>query len=600
MRMNTRVWPNRQWLACLLLAPGLALAAPFAYITNSLSSTVSVIDTASNAVVATIGVGLGPAGVAVNLAGTRVYVSNLASNSLSVVDTATNAVIATTLVGATPSGVAVNAIGTRVYVANSDSNNVSVIDTATNAVVATIAVGKYPVGVAVSPSGSRIYVANSDSNSISVIDAATNAVVATIPFNSSPQAIAVDPAGARLYVTADSVSVIDTATNSAVGSIVVGTSPVGVVVNAAGTRAYVANGESNNVSVIDTVVNTVVATVTVGATPVGLAVNRSGTRVYVANFGSNNVSVLDAGTNNVIATIGVGLSPLALGQFIGPDVVTPPTGPELNQHGLTGSWYEPATNGQGAEIEVFPDLVAPGTGSVQVSWFTFDTVAGGADRQRWYTLSGNVVSGQPSAALTIYQNTGGNFNAPPITNGVPVGTATLSFDTCASGQLSYHFNDGRAGNIPLTRITQNVTCSMTSARPTNADFALSGNWYSALTSGQGFTAEVNPINASVFVPWYTYAPAGAGAGVAGQRWYTALGAYTPGSRSIPVDIFETIGGVFDALPAPPGVKVGTGTLAFQSCSTATFNFNFTGGSSSGASGTIALTRIGPVPAGCVY
>jgi hypothetical protein len=75
---------------------------------------------------------------------------------------------------------------------------------------------------------------------------------------------------------------------------------------------------------------------------------------------------------------------------------------------------------------VFPDLVAPGTGSAQLSWFTFDTAVGGAERQRWYTLSGNVVSGQPNASLTIYQNTGGNFNAPPITNPVPVGTATLS------------------------------------------------------------------------------------------------------------------------------------------------------------------------------
>jgi YVTN family beta-propeller protein len=601
MSVTSCGWPNRQWLACLLLAPGLALAAPFAYITNSLSSTVSVIDTTSNTVVATIGVGLGPAGVAVNLAGTRVFVSNLVSNNLSVIDTATNAVIATTPVGASPGGVAVNALGTRVYVANADSNSISVIDTATNAVVATVAVGMYPIGVAVSPTGSRIYVANSDSNSISVIDAATNAVVATIALSSSPQAIAVDPAGARLYVTTDSVSVIDTATNSAVGAIVVGTSPAGIAVNSAGTRVYVANGDSNNVSVIDTATNTVVASVTVGATPVGLAVNRSGTRVYVANFGSNNVSVLDATTNNVIATIVVGLSPVALGQFIGPDVVTPPaTSPDLNQHGLTGSWYEPATDGQGAEIEVFPDLVAPGTGSVQVSWFTFDTVAGGADRQRWYTLSGNVVNGQPSAALTIYQNTGGNFNAPPITNGSPVGTATLGFDTCTSGHLSYHFNDGRAGDIPLTRITQNVTCSTTSARPTNADFALSGNWYNTATSGQGFVVEINPNNGSAFVPWYTYAPAGAGAGAAGQRWYTASGNFTPGSRSIPVQIFETTGGRFDTPPPASSVPVGSGTLAFQSCSAATFTFNFTGGSSSGASGTIALTRPGPAPLGCQY
>ena len=51
-----------------------------------------------------------------------------------------------------------------------------------------------------------------------------------------------------------------------------------------------------------------------------------------------------------------------------------------------------------------------------MSWFTFDTANGGAERQRWYTLQGEVVTGQSNASLTIYQNTGGNFNAAPVTN----------------------------------------------------------------------------------------------------------------------------------------------------------------------------------------
>jgi hypothetical protein len=326
-----------------------------------------------------------------------------------------------------------------------------------------------------------------------------------------------------------------------------------------------------------------------------------GTRFSTLSYGAGQLPTDGA---NALYRTGVmpNLATNFAGQSASISAPPPPATPDLDQHGLTGSWFEPATNGQGFEIEVFPDLVAPGTGSVQLSWFTFDTVAGGADRQRWYTLSGNMVSGQPNASLTIYQNTGGNFNAPPITNGVPVGTATLSFDTCTSGQLTYAFTDGsgRAGSIPLTRITQNVTCSTTGARPANADFAFSGNWFDSATSGQGFVVEVNPNNRTVFVPWYTYAPGGAGAGAAGQRWYTALAssALAPGSRSIPLDIFETTGGVFDSPPARDGSKVGTGTLAFQSCSTATFAFNFTGGSSAGASGTIALTRVGPVPPGC--
>ena len=278
-----------------------------------------------------------------------------------------------------------------------------------------------------------------------------------------------------------------------------------------------------------------------------------------------------------------------------------PGTPDLNQHGLTGSWYKPATSGQGIEVEVFPNP-STGTGSTFVSWFTYDTVIGGAERQRWYTAQGQVVSGQPNASLTIYQNTGGNFNAPPVTTAQPVGTATLSFDTCSSGQLSYSFTDGtgRTGSIPLTRLTQNVTCSTTTARPTNADFALSGNWFDKATSGQGFTAEVNPNSGAFFAAWYTYMPNGTTAGAAGQRWYTAQGAFTPGMRSIPVTIYETTGGMFDT-PTPPGqqtVPVGSGTMAFQSCSSATFSYNFTGGSSNGLSGTITLSRVGPVPPGC--
>ena len=93
---------------------------------------------------------------------------------------------------------------------------------------------------------------------------------------------------------------------------------------------------------------------------------------------------------------------------------------------------------------------------------------------------------------------------------------------------------------------------------------------------------------------------GSHAGAAGQRWYTTQGPFTPGMRSIPVTIYETTGGMFDQ-PTPPGqstVPVGTGTMAFQSCSAATFAYNFSGGTSMGLSGIVTLSRVGPTPAGC--
>jgi hypothetical protein len=282
-------------------------------------------------------------------------------------------------------------------------------------------------------------------------------------------------------------------------------------------------------------------------------------------------------------------------------VLSPPTTPDLNQHGLTGSWYEAASSGQGVEIEVYPNSMS-GTGSTFLSWFTYDTAAGGADHQRWYTAQGSVVTGQPNASLTIYQNTGGNFNAPPVTMAQSVGTATLSFSSCMEGKLAYTFTDGtgRMGNIPLTRLLQNVTCSTTTPYATNPDFALSGNWFDSATAGQGITVEVNPVNSYLFMAWYAYAPMGAAAGASGQRWYTAQAPFTAGLRSIPVTIYETTGGIFDT-PTPASqqtVAVGTGTLAFQSCTAATFSYHFTGGSSSGLSGTITLSRVGPTPPGC--
>jgi hypothetical protein len=243
-----------------------------------------------------------------------------------------------------------------------------------------------------------------------------------------------------------------------------------------------------------------------------------------------------------------------------------------------------------------------GTGVTQVSWFTYDTTAGGADHQRWYTLAGNVVSGQPSAALTIYRNTGGNFNAVPTTAAQPVGSAMLSFDSCTSGQLDYTFSDGsaRSGSIALSRLTQNITCTASGTAPTNADYALSGNWYDPSTSGQGITVEINPASSALFLAWYTYANNGAAVGAAGQRWYTAQAVYTTGARLIPITLYETTGGVLDAPTTPPPntIPVGTGTLAFQGCANATLAFNFTGGSSSGKSGSISLVRVGSVPSGC--
>ncbi len=65
------------------------------------------------------------------------------------IDTATNAIIATIPVGKRPWNMALTPDGRKLYVACGRSNAVAVVDTETNAKIAEIPVGELPWGVAI-------------------------------------------------------------------------------------------------------------------------------------------------------------------------------------------------------------------------------------------------------------------------------------------------------------------------------------------------------------------------------------------------------------------------------------------------------------------
>ncbi|HKE48807.1 MAG TPA: hypothetical protein VKB52_12145 [Rhodanobacteraceae bacterium] len=274
---------------------------------------------------------------------------------------------------------------------------------------------------------------------------------------------------------------------------------------------------------------------------------------------------------------------------------------DINQEGLGGSWYNPATSGQGMQFQFTPDDSNPGEGSLFGAWYTYDIAAGTESSQRWYSVQSAITGDAQSVAVTIYQNTGGNFDAPPDTSAVAVGTGTLSFDTCTTGTFSYTFNDGRAGTIPLQRLLPNVSCveSGTPANPVS-DFGFSGAWYDTGTSGQGMLVEVNPNDAEVFIGWYTYAMSGEAAGAAGQRWFSAQAPYTVGTRVMDLTVYASTGGIFDSSGGVTTTPVGTATLTFASCTTGTLDYAFTAGELDGQSGSIPLTRLGATPASCNF
>lgn len=123
--------------------------------------------------------------------------------------------------------------------------------------------------------------------------------------------------------------------------------------------------------------------------------------------------------------------------------------------GLNGSWFYPATDGQGFLIDVLPE-----NGQVFLAWFTYDTDFPPRDAtanlgnagQRWMTALGNYSDSQ--AVLDIYQAEGGLFDmTAPKPDQAKDGTIILEFKDCNSGTVTYDIPSiRREGVIPIQRI----------------------------------------------------------------------------------------------------------------------------------------------------
>ena len=136
---------------------------------NQHSGNVTVIDGATNSVLATVPVESMPFALCYNPQNNKVYCANYGSGNVTVIDGATNGVLATVPVGRWPDALCYDAQNNRVYCANYDSYNVTVIDGASNQVVTTIGVGDEPIDMVWNSAQNRMYVADYGSSSISVI-----------------------------------------------------------------------------------------------------------------------------------------------------------------------------------------------------------------------------------------------------------------------------------------------------------------------------------------------------------------------------------------------------------------------------------------------
>lgn len=270
--------------------------------------------------------------------------------------------------------------------------------------------------------------------------------------------------------------------------------------------------------------------------------------------------------------------------------------------GLSGAWYEPRTAGQGFYINMYPAL-----GKLWVGWFTFENSGSGSPGRRWYSLQeiAPYNAASTSLNLAILQTTGGQFDAPPAL-GAPtqVGTAALSFTSCTAGTLQFQFdNNGPSGTIPLTRLDVPY-CNEAAGGSLAGDINYTGLWHDGDLPGQGLVFRVMPAQQKVVGAWFTY-DSNAVSGPDGQDWF-AIDNAEPGIYQPPASQYDAVGntvdffftqgsgGVFNAPPTVTASAVGTGTLTFTSCNSATLHYDL----DDGRDDTIYLTRVGPAFGSC--
>jgi YVTN family beta-propeller protein len=223
------------------------------HLSDENNTNVTVIDGASNSVIAMIPVGQDSLGPFYDAADQRIYVPNHSTANASVISGTTNTVIATIDLGDYPGAPAFDPTSGDLYFANFGSENVSVVSTATDTVVATIPVGVWPYPAVYDSGNGDVYVANENSDTVSVISSATNTVVATIPVGSAPLTPAYDPADGDLYVPNDvsnNLSVISGGTNRVVGTIPCGAGPATPMYDPSNHDLYVPNYFGASITVV--------------------------------------------------------------------------------------------------------------------------------------------------------------------------------------------------------------------------------------------------------------------------------------------------------------------------------------------------------------
>ncbi len=284
------------------------------FVTNEKDDTVSVIDGATNTVVATIEIGKRPRGIGIAPDGSEVYVAISEENAIAVFDPESYAVLRRFEGGDDPETFAVHPNG-NIYISNEDDAKASVFNPKTGEKIAEIKVGIEPEGVAISADGSKVIVTSESTNMLHVIAVPEHKIINNILVGARPRAATFNRAGTIAYATSEisgEVKKVDIASGTVIGKMPLAddkAKPKDVLLSADESKLFVAGGRANRIFVLDANTLEIHQAIPVGKRVWGLALSHDGSRLYTTDGVSNQVSVIDTAMGKVIATVPVGKFP---------------------------------------------------------------------------------------------------------------------------------------------------------------------------------------------------------------------------------------------------------------------------------------------------
>jgi YVTN family beta-propeller protein len=384
-------------------APDVAVSHPDGsrvYVGNPAGGQVIVIDTHTDAVIATISLQRA-AGIidAVHLAvagdGSTLYAvdENAAANgTLNVISTATNTVTAAIGVGVQATDLVMRPDGSELYIPSRAGSSLSVVATATASVTTVPLPGLFPAHVAFSPDGGRAYVSHrgDDRSGLAVVNTGDRTIVALVDDAGGANGVFVEPDGSKLYITyvgsADSEGAVirAIATDTVQDSYTVAHDVTGwsasswLALPANGAKGYLLSSSASTVEVINTIddaFSSVVALPFAAAYP---ALDRMTGRLFIPHYQANIVSVVDTASDAIVATYTTGQAPWSIAiagnkqyvtnradgtvSVIGAPIVQVPTSTSLT------SSPNPSTYGQAVTLSATVTCVV-GTPTGRVDFF---------------------------------------------------------------------------------------------------------------------------------------------------------------------------------------------------------------------------------------